>query len=215
MSFRTSRRAKSILASLLIASNFVNPKINAMESKPGQNQNTQQQNKPWWQVRGEQAVVNEENLLFEGLIVDPNYLGWVLNNTVNYCQNIYDEAQKSGIKLLVTPSREQRKELKIIFDKCCYNKLLTLSDNKQVLGCQIISAHLMRQLTSVFSVNARLVHVLVTDGKVSEAHASVLVPCTNGKLYVLNVFKNTNSDKFFSTIDELFTYADQFMAYSP
>lgn len=33
MSFKVSKRAKSILASLLITSNFVNSKINAMEPK--------------------------------------------------------------------------------------------------------------------------------------------------------------------------------------
>lgn len=148
MSFKTSRRAKSILAIALITSNFVNSKINAMESKSGQNQNTyQQQNKTRWQIRGEEAVKDEKNLLFEGLIADPKYLCWIVNNTVNYCQHVHDEAKKLGIKLLPRPSLEQREKLGITFGKCCYNKLLTLSDNKQVLGCQIISAHLIKQLT--------------------------------------------------------------------
>ena len=185
-----------------------------MESKSGQNQNTyQQQNKTRWQIRGEEAVKDEKNLLFEGLIADPNYLFWILNNTVNYCQHVHDEAKKLGIELLPCPSSEQREKLGITFGKCCYNKLLTLSDNKQVLGCQIISAHLIKQLTSNFFANALLEHDFALGGKVKEAHASVLVPCTNGKLYVLNVFKYTNSDKFFSTIHELLTYADDQMAY--
>ncbi len=186
-----------------------------MESKSGQNQNTyQQQNKTRWQIRGEEAVKDEKNLLFEGLIADPKYLCWIVNNTVNYCQHVHDEAKKLGIELLPCPSLEQREKLGITFGKCCYNKLLTLSDNKQVLGCQIVSAHLIKQLTSNFFANAELGHDLASDGKVQEKHSSVLVPCTNGGLYVLNVFENSEkSGEFLGTIHELLTYADQFMAY--
>lgn len=133
---------------------------------------------------------------------------------MSYCQKIYDDAKRENLELLPCPTYEQRANLGIGYDKTYYNKLLELSDKKQVMGCQIVSAHLMRQLTSIFCVNTKLDQRWVKDGKVSDAHISVLVPCTDGKLYVLNVYYDKNIGRYYSTIDELLTYANTEMAYA-
>ena len=125
-----------------------NPNLGKIQTKIHQ-----PQNKPWWQIWGEQAVANEENLVFEGLIVDPSCLFWILNNTVNYCQNINDEAKKLGIKLLPDPSDIPLEQSGITHDKFCYNKILKLSDAKRVLGCQTVCAHLIRQFTGAYFNN--------------------------------------------------------------
>ncbi|MBO6126384.1 MAG: hypothetical protein J6P21_00040 [Clostridia bacterium] len=202
----------------LVASNFANFKINAMESQSGQNQNQnqntyQQQNKPWWQIRGEQAAANEELLNFDGYVAEPLTINVYLNKTIQFCQKIFNQAKGEGIKLLEHPSDEQVKSLKLYEnDKFKYNTILTLAENMKVFGCQTVSAHLMRDFTKNFLINTQLKHFVADNGKALELHSSVLVPCTDGQLYVLNVIRDMSYTDYFIPINRF--YAKPLLQYA-
>lgn len=207
MSLIKIEQLRSTLAFAMVASNFMSCKTNAVPPKKSIRSITN---------RGKQAAANGENLIFEGRIATTEQIKVCLDYTVKVLQHVFDCAKSKNITLAKNPE-EMGLGKNFRDKKFDYNELLEFFEIKEgtkkiLFGCATVSAHLMKSLTKYYFINAQVQCVLMNSGEVDEPHSIVILPCTDGHFYALEVL--SKGGKFRGCMTELSEYAGKHMAYT-